>query len=99
MLLSIAPGAGPCGIPFGWCDMALFDIISTHEITVNIIQYLITIYITMIVGAGTLDGNHTSLAQRTDHKSRCFKCLMDRWRLMNACYWFKIMNAKSVGKL
>jgi hypothetical protein len=45
--------------------MALFDIISTHEITVNIIQYLITIYITMIVGAGTdLDGNHTSLAQK-----------------------------------
>jgi hypothetical protein len=38
--------------------MALFDIISTHEITVNIIQYLITI-ITMIVGQELiLDGNH-----------------------------------------
>jgi hypothetical protein len=51
MLLSIAPGAGPWN-PFGCSDMALFDIISTHEITVNII-HLITIYITMIVGAGT----------------------------------------------
>jgi hypothetical protein len=73
MLLSIAPGAGPCGIPFGWCDMALFDIISTHEITVNIIQYLITIYITMIVGAGTLDGNHTSLAQKNRSQKQMFQ--------------------------
>jgi hypothetical protein len=38
--------------------------------------------------------------KRTDHKSRCFKCLMDRWRLMDTpCYWFKIMNAKSVWKI
>jgi hypothetical protein len=43
-------------IPFGCSVMALFDIISTHEITVNIIQYLITIYIAMIVGAGTAFG-------------------------------------------
>jgi hypothetical protein len=40
--------------------MALFDIISTHEITVNIIQYLITIYITMIRAGTDFDGNHTS---------------------------------------
>jgi hypothetical protein len=50
MLLSIAPPAGPWNL----CDMALFDIISTHEI--NIIQYLITIYITMIVERELLDG-------------------------------------------
>jgi hypothetical protein len=54
--------------------MALFDIISTHEITVNIIQYLITIYITMIVGRELiLDGNHTSLAQKNRSQKQMFQ--------------------------
>jgi hypothetical protein len=53
--------------------MALFDIISTHEITVNIIQYLITIY-TMIVGREQLlDGNHTSLARKNKSQKQMFQ--------------------------
>jgi hypothetical protein len=51
--------------------MALFDI--STEITVNIIQYLITIYITMIVGAELiLDGN-IILGTKTNHTKQMFQ--------------------------
>jgi hypothetical protein len=36
--------------------MAKFNIIAAHKITINIIQYLIAIYITMIYGAGIACG-------------------------------------------
>jgi hypothetical protein len=97
MLLSIAPGAGPCGIPLGvvWYGPVRYYFYSWNHRQHNTIPHHYLHYYDCRRNWFWMVIIHP-WHKRTDHKSRCFKCLMDRWRLMDTpCYWFKIMNAKS----
>jgi hypothetical protein len=54
-----------------------------------------------MIGAGViLDGNHTSLAQKNRSQKWMFQMFDGPVAVdERACYWFKIMNAKSVWKI
>src|SRR5690606_40785219 len=77
-------------------------IIPTHKITIYIIQHLIAVDVTVVVGRGNtlrmivIEPRH----KRTDHKCISLKSLMNRWRLMNSPGdGFKIVNGKSIRKI
>src|SRR5690554_4412325 len=78
------------------------DIITTHKISIYIIQHLIAIYIAMIIR-----GRNSiwmvivkSWYKTTNDQPSGLEGLMHWWRLMNSpCYRFKIVNRESIWKV
>jgi hypothetical protein len=70
--------------------MTLFNIISTHKITVNIYNTSSLSTLLAVVRAGiALDDNRTTLVQMNRSQRWMFKCLVYRWRLVDAILlWF-----------
>jgi hypothetical protein len=85
------------GIPFGYVSIPFILFLINHRQHNTIPHHY---HIAVIVGQELLLDDNRTTVQITDHKSGCFKCLMYRWRLMNAsCYGFEIMNTNPYGKL
>src|SRR5690606_14644699 len=84
------------------CNHSVFHIIAAHKIAIYIVEYLIAVYIAVVVWGGNRKRMPVvqTRYKRADNKFMRFESLVYRRWLMNASYqWFEIMNTKAIGEI